>query len=205
MIQLQGVWFPDGTERGTKWQYSLEHVRSIEYAIRKCKQRRTAVQAGGNIGLWPKRLAECFQRVVTFEPDAISRECLVANLGKAPTVEVRPEALGDEPGWCAIAHKGVGSHRVVEGSAVPVTMLDDLELDDVDLLQLDVEGYEWHALRGATETIERCRPVVQVELRGFAEKYGQTDVAVRGLLTVMGYREVCKQAGADYVFCWGQA
>jgi FkbM family methyltransferase len=203
MIQHQGIWFPDSLRDSDKWRYSLEHVQSVEWAIRRCRSKRTALQAGGNIGLWPKRLAEAFDRVITFEPDAISRECLIANV---PTsVEVRSEALGEAFGHCAIARKSVGSHRVVPGDAVEVIPIDSLGLTDLDFLQLDVEGYEWHALRGAVETIHRCHPLIQVELRGFAEKYGQTDLAVRGLLVILGYAEVSRQAGADVVFAWGQA
>lgn len=196
MIQIQGIWFPDDV--GQKWKHSMEHVASIEWAIAACRERRTAVQAGGNIGLWPKRLAESFQRVLTFEPEPISRACLERNVYK--NVIVSPFALGEKHGYCNIARKSLGSHRVTEGESVTVIPVDALELDDLDLLQLDVEGYEWHALMGAIETIDRCRPVVQVELRNFTEKYGQTDNNVRELLASLGYRLVTQRPGSDFVF-----
>ena len=89
MIAIEGLYWPDDV--GTKWRHSLRHVRSLEWAIARCKRRRTAVQAGGNIGLWPRRLAHSFDRVITFEPDDISRECLACNVPS--NVEVRAEAL----------------------------------------------------------------------------------------------------------------
>ncbi len=79
MIQREGLWWPDGTTT-SQVQHALKHVQSIEWAIARCKQRRTAVQAGGNIGLWPRRLAQSFENVITFEPDAISIECLRQNV-----------------------------------------------------------------------------------------------------------------------------
>ncbi len=196
MIQIEGIWYPDGV--GETWRHAVAHLQSAEWAIAHCRQRRTAVQAGGNVGLWPRRLAADFDRVITFEPDAVSRECLERNVPS--DVEVRPEALGDSVGVCGLKHRGLGSHRVVDGDAVTVTTVDALALNDVDYLQLDVEGYEWHALMGATETIARCKPLVQLELRGFVDKYGHTDGEVTAHLAGLGYRQVSRQPGSDFVF-----
>lgn len=197
MKLIRGFYWPD--DIGDKYHHALDHVGSLEWAIAASgRQKRTAVQAGGNIGLWPKRLAEVFERVITFEPDAISRACLERNVLK--NVTVLSEAIGDQAGVCAIKHRGVGSHRVVEGSSVTMTTVDALNLTDVDFLQLDVEGYEWHALKGAEATIARSHPLIQVELRDFTNKYGQTDAAVRGLLAGWGYRESAQRPGSDFVF-----
>jgi hypothetical protein len=62
MIQIHGYWWPDDV--GSKWEHSLRHVQSLEWAIAACPERRVAIQAGGNIGLWPKRLAESFEQVL---------------------------------------------------------------------------------------------------------------------------------------------
>lgn len=196
MIQLHGLWWP--ADVGTKWRHSLKHVSSLEWAIGACRQKRTAIQAGGNIGLWPRRMASEFRNVLTFEPDAISRDCLIRNV--PANVRVHAAALGAASGVCDMERASLGSHRVVSGSAVPIMTVDFLGVQDLDLLQLDVEGYEWHALMGAVDTIRRCQPVIQVELRNFTERYGKTDTDVLALLWAWGYREVSKQPGEDFVF-----
>lgn len=196
MIQMHGLYWPNSA--GESWRHAMEHLRSVEWAIAYCRHRRVAVQAGGNVGLWPRRLANFFDRVITFEPDSVSRACLERNV--PASVTVYPSALGDVAGVCGIKHRGLGSHRVVDGNDVEVTTIDSLNLETVDFLQLDVEGYEWHALKGAEATIARCRPVIQVELRNFTEKYGQTDAAVLEMLKRLGYREVSRQQGSDVVF-----
>lgn len=196
MIAIQGIYFPDDV--GTKWKHSFKHVRSLEWAIAHCPRRRTALQAGGNIGLWPRRLAAVFQRVITFEPDAVSRACLEKNV--PATVDVRAEALGDQIGACSVVRQSLGSHYVIGGRDVPMTTIDALDLRDLDFLQLDVEGYEWHALMGAHATIARCRPLIQVELRNFTAQYGHSDDAVRRVLATLGYRETVQQPGNDVVF-----
>lgn len=197
MTEIHGLYWPDDI-RASQCVHSLKHVRSLEWAIARCKQRRTAVQAGGNIGLWPKRLAEFFARVITFEPDEVSRQCLFANV--PPSVEVHADALGSKAGTCDIQHKSLGSHEVVEGTSIPVVTIDDLGLDDLDFLQLDIEGCEWHALAGAVHTLVHCRPLIQVELRNFTERYGKSDHEVRTFLSSLGYHEVSEQPGNDVVF-----
>lgn len=196
MIRIQGFYWPDDV--GEKWKHSLRHVRAIEWAIARCKRRRTALQAGGNMGLWPRRLAKDFQRVITFEPDPISHACLERNLA-ATSVHIHRAALGEQIGRCEIAHKSLGSHRVIDGDSIPVVTIDSLGLADLDLLALDLEGYEWHALAGARETLACCRPIVQVELRDFTEKYGHSTADVVALLASLGYDQVGRQ-GADSIF-----
>lgn len=202
VINIQGRWWPDDVV--DRWKHALAHVASLEVGLARCTTRRTAVQAGGNVGLWPARLAEVFTRVYTFEPDAIMRGCLERNV--PGTVIVSAAALGRAAGVTGWRHKDLGGHRVVEGGAgVDVTTVDALQLHDLDFLQLDVEGYEAHALDGATETIERCHPVIQVELRNLTERYGSSDAGVRAFLTARGYREIARAQGSDFIFGWRAA
>jgi len=197
MIQIEGIWWPDDV--GDKWKHALMHVKSVEWAIARCKKFRTAVQAGGNIGLWPRRLAQSFMDVFTFEPDDVSRACLVRN---APAnVDIAAKALGAEHATCSIKHRGLGSHNLIAGDACVVVPLDDMALQRVDFIQLDVEGYEWHALKGAEATIARCRPILQLELRDSPlVRHGSSVADVRGWLSERGYRQVSAQQGSDFVF-----
>jgi FkbM family methyltransferase len=198
VIERHGLWWPDGTA-DRQMDHALNHVCALEWTIALCAQRRVAVQAGGNVGLWPRRLAQDFAQVITFEPDAESRECLLANVPS--NVTIFQTGLGESVRTVGLQHRSLGSHRIVDGSDHAVVTLDPLVLfEQVDLIQLDVEGYEWHALAGARQTIARCRPVIQVELRGFTEKYGKTDADVRMLLRELGYGTPVARPGSDFVF-----
>lgn len=197
MILIEGVWWPDDV--GEKWHHSLRHVQSVEWAIKRCKQHRVAIQAGGNIGLWPRRLARSFEKVITFEPDAVSRECLEKNVPM--NVVVQEMALGSAVRRCGMHHKSLGSHRVKDGDDVVMTNVDSMNLRTLDLLQFDIEGYELFALEGAAETILRCKPLIQVELReNMLNRYGTSSAAVRGWLETLDYFQVSSQPGSDYVF-----
>lgn len=49
-------------------------------------------------------------------------------------------------------------------SKVKQIMIDGLGLERLDLMKLDLEGMEAEALDGARETIERCKPILFVEI-----------------------------------------
>jgi FkbM family methyltransferase len=65
---------------------------------------------------------------------------------------------------------------------VPATTIDALGFARIDLLKLDVEGMEIEALRGAAETIQRCRPILIVETIKTDREIVQT------MLNSWGYR-----------------
>ena len=95
-----------------------------------------------------------------------------------PRLRVHQKALGDEPGADTFLHvvndPGYSGLRrrdydrpdpVFEELPVEVVRLDDVipPGEDVAFIKLDIEGGEFHALRGATRTIRRCKPVVVFE------------------------------------------
>ena len=51
-----------------------------------------------------------------------------------------------------------------EEITVRVSTLDGFAFDDVDLIKIDVEGHELSVLRGAIQTLQRCRPALIVEI-----------------------------------------
>lgn len=60
-------------------------------------------------------------------------------------------------------HRG-GSSRIGDGGqSVGLVSIDSLGLDNVSIIQLDVEGHELSALKGAYTTIRRCAPIIMVE------------------------------------------
>lgn len=162
----------------------------INHVLPHCRGFDVAVQAGGNCGIWPHDLARKFRVVYTFEPDPVNFRCLCANVPNENVYKFNA-ALGAEHRQVGLALRpdNIGAHCVDGPGDIPTLRIDDLGLHSCDLIYLDVEGYEIHALVGAQETIARTRPTVVVEDKGLTEKYGIAEgEAVAFLANRFGYK-----------------
>ena len=170
----------------------------------------TLVDVGAHDGLITVPLARLpGSRVLAFEPlpPAFARlqAALREAFGDMPAhVTCHPAALGDHAGqitlsmpvldgiaqeqWASTA-KDYAAHRSarvgVETFAVPLMRLDDFGLADVTGMKIDAEGAEYDILRGARETLLRCRPVLTLEVE---ERHREGSTwAVPAFLDALGY------------------
>ncbi len=154
---------------------ALVEVNFMQKFLALVPGRQTVVQAGGNVGVYPAHLAKHFQHVFTFEPDPVNFGLLSENIKLVKgNIRAFNAALGAEDGTCGLRMPdptNTGGVFVYGKGETPVRRLDGLGLDSCDLIWLDVEGSELDALKGADDTIARCRPAVIVEETDFAH-YG---------------------------------
>ncbi len=183
-------------------QAVLAEVCDLGASLDLCLEFRTAIQAGGNVGIYPMALAQKFNRVYTVEPDAANYNALIINTFNQSKVIIQQAAFGKEHGKAAIDQidpNNIGAHQIKEGAEFDVVPIDSLGVTDCDLLQLDVEGSEHEALLGAVSTIEASWPVITLELKGHGQRYGYTDNDTINLLADMGYR-IVDRVNRDVIF-----
>lgn len=180
---------PDGT-------YQATH---LEAALARVTDWRCAIDGGAHVGTWSRILSGRFDRVIAIEPSADTREALAVNLATfgCHNVEVKAIALGAIAGTASMVLDGrgadlknTGARWAHPGGTIPVETIDSWALPALGLLKLDVEGSEVNALRGARETLQRCRPVVIYEDKGLWKRYGERRNAPAQVLASVGYREV---------------
>lgn len=141
------------------------------------------IDVGANIGLYTlkaARLANSNGRVIAIEPGAEARRQLINNLAlnSFENVTVVGKALADEEGEATLHHVALGGDpqafsliadtSTTAGETVATTTLDaladELSLARMDLVKIDVEGFEASVLAGARKSLLRWKPAVIFEI-----------------------------------------
>lgn len=214
MLQHKEIWLPDGEEHllgmiasgplvDGKGTYQYQKYKAV---MAVTPNRRRAVDIGAHVGLWSMHFTRDFQQVEAFEPVAEHRECFKKNVTRA-NHNLWGFACGDHEGLVTMhrSPKSSGDTWVEPSGAaggVQLTTVDFFGFQDVDLIKLDCEGYEYYALRGAEETIKRCRPTIIVEQKpGRAEKYGLQRTQAVPYLERLGMKRHTEISG-DFILVW---
>jgi len=191
-------------DKGLPPEYQIAvRRRSIEL----CSKHGTALDIGANVGLWSRDLVDNFAKVVAFEPVAVFRECLEKNVTGA-NFFISPLALGDHDTQATmIITEGNSGHSHLDPATlgtgdVQVVKLDNLNMEDVDYIKIDCEGYEYRVLQGAEQTVKRWRPIMVIEQKphdAYSKDYGQ--FAAIALLESWGMIKL-DQIRDDWIMGW---
>lgn len=142
---------------------------------------------GANIGCVSQALIHAGCNVEAFEPQPEVFKLLERN---CPSIKCHNTALGIREGTAQMplvdyskrgnfGGLGIGGGHGLRVNVVP---LDSFNYDNVGLIKLDVEGYEELVLRGAVETIRRCKPIIYLE----ADR-GEKLTSLAAFLASIGY------------------
>ena len=127
------------------------------------------IDVGANLGVFCLPLGQRYphRQIYAFEPDTRTAKALATNaaLNGIP-LTVMAEAVADYEGTIMFetraAARATGSISTREGEMVPCTTLDffiaKLEIHDIGLLKVDVEGFEPLVFRGASHVLANLRP-----------------------------------------------
>ena len=166
-------------------RYAAENYEPavFDYLKRHVQPGMVVFDVGAHVGLFTVLLARWVGptgRVFAFEPAPLTRAALTDHLALndlAGRVTVCPLAVSDQEGSAFLymvsnspentlsaAHSRLPQAR---GAPVSVTTIDAFCASSClvpDLIKIDIEGFEIHALRGARQTLARQRPIVLVEM-----------------------------------------
>ena len=151
---------------------TIDYIRSICGNI---------IHAGSGFGDFLPALKNC-DKVWAFEPNKLMYESSLStiSLNQLDNVEIFPYAIGEYDGECTLQHidengleMGPRSEIGDVGYGVEMVKLDSIIPKDckISLIHLDLEGYEFEALKGAKEIIERDKPIIVLEIDSRAVNY----------------------------------
>ena len=129
-------------------------------------------------------------RVIAFEPDPIHYECLVKNL--PDDVETHQLAVGNNKKMISLSEDDfTQAKRVIGDGTIPMVTIDSMNLNDIDLIKIDVEGYEMEVLKGAENTLDNIE-YLMIELNNNAKKYGSSNLEIEKYLSKKGFKIMIK-------------
>lgn len=146
------------------------------------KKARCFVDIGANVGYF-SLLAKAMNRdchVFSIEPLPLNTTKLIRNrdlnhFEKMEIIDVcisdRPGLTefiippGDERGWGRIAYKPMfDGHRIQRNVETLDRLLTPMKLEFVDVIKIDIEGFEFKALLGMKEILKKHQPLLCIEL-----------------------------------------
>jgi FkbM family methyltransferase len=162
----------------------------------KYLKKNDAVVAGGtSCGMYARFYAKHFKYVYAFEPDPLNFHCMVNNTQYDNVIKMNC-AIGYGNGIVGLVRTdktNVGMNHITDKNKFHIVMMaiDSLNLDACDLIQLDVEGFEEHAVFGAQNTIAQYKPVI------IGERFGTPEN--QKYMRSLGY-ELKDQSFLDYIY-----
>jgi FkbM family methyltransferase len=138
---------------------------------------RALVDVGANIGLYAYVGTKHFRHVYAVEPHPAAAQVLRRTFGSK--VSVLECAFSDHAGTLPLFVPTREGREITSRGSLDITAntgfaqrdrlvrvqrLDDLDIDDVHMIKIDVEGHELCVIKGAVNTIETQHPFLLIEI-----------------------------------------
>ena len=190
--KVNNFWVPSNDVHLADWKAGKPFTQNkcLEKFINYCKDNNLKfnhiIDVGAWVGTWSMAMNPYCGRVVAFEPDAVHYYCLVKNV--SDDIETHQLAVGNDTKMISLTNDNfTQAKRVAGDGTIPMVTIDSLNLDDVDLIKIDVEGYEMEVLKGAKNTLKACK-FVMIELNSNTGKYGSSNKECMELLHNNGFQ-----------------
>lgn len=194
--KVNGFWVPSNDVHIEDWKKDKHFTQNkcLEKLIAYCKDKNIKfnhiLDIGAWVGTWTMAMNRFCGRVVAFEPDPLHYQCLVKNC--PADVEIHQLAVGNERKMIALSEDNfTQARRVIGDGSIPMVTIDSLGLEDVDLIKIDVEGYEMEVLKGAVQTLKNVE-YIMIELNNNTKKYGSSNLEIEKYLRKLGYKVMIK-------------
>jgi FkbM family methyltransferase len=176
------------------------------------------IDIGAHVGISVLHWASLFKIVEAYEPMKDHYDYLIENTNHLTNVNLYNFAISNEHTTLKGAYrstKNSGSFQLLDtdytqpSKKAPRQLfdilsyrLDDFQFENINLIKIDVEGWEFEVLQGAVNTIAKHRPVLLVEFTGGSSKKSlhRYDVdEYYKLIESMNYKAVA-ESGDDTIY-----
>lgn len=131
---------------------------------------------GANTGTYTLYLAHLAKHVYAFEPEPDNFKQLEENTKLLDNVDLLEQAISNDIGfkYLYLCSQDSGMHRLYDSQwckdkkkvMVSTSTLDfwmQFIIGKISFIKIDIEGYEYYAIKGMTKLIQRDKPVIMME------------------------------------------
>jgi FkbM family methyltransferase len=203
--QPSGLWCPSTGQTCYDWTMAEIHLPKLLMDSRRQFNQsvKNVIHAGGNMGIYALEFAKECENVYVFEPADENFSALALNCAMVENIFLYKAALGNDNKPINVvnetADKQCGAWKVKGSGKIPTLKIDDLNLDDVSIIHLDIEGYELYAIQGAENTIKKCKPLLSFEILNHNVDYGYSQQELYDYVINLGYNSSLK-VGNEILF-----
>jgi len=156
------------------YKYAKYRSPELNLISNLVKKNQNSIDIGANLGLFTFFMSRASKHVFAFEPNPYPLENLKDLVDS--NVTILPIALGNNDGpveikiphhrkgWssngASLASKEINDGKILH---IQCRKLDSLNIENIGLIKIDVEGFEIEVIRGAKDTILKNKPVMIIE------------------------------------------
>ena len=185
------------------------------------KNPEVIIDVGAHAGQVSKMISRLYNnkvKIIAIEPGLYARSILriVIFFNRFKNIFVIPMAVSDQKGFSflnipekrknsfgfGLSHMSTTHNDFSERNYkthydyVSITTIDqivkDLEVKNVNFIKMDIEGYEYKALIGASETLKKFKPIIYIELIENSLKRNNNSLKdVYSFLRTLRYKSYC--------------
>jgi FkbM family methyltransferase len=211
VLPHNGIWVLDGDtiiSDMVEREGRLDFDSLIPYVTPLIRPGDTVVDVGAFIGDHTVAYSHAVGKagkVIAYEPNPLAFQCLVHNTEKCGNVFTFCHALGAEHREQSLTDipNAASNYLGETGRLVHVRPMDsDASLfGQINLMKIDVEGYELNVLKGAEQLIEKFHPTMVVEINQIAlERQNTTPTEVVSWIVRHGYAVSILHRHKDAIF-----
>src|SRR5215211_1280945 len=158
---------------GEETDSNIVNAKEIEVIKRLVTKQDIVLDIGANVGFMTIQLAQQAKHVYAFEPSPDNFKQLVENTKRLDNITRYEVAVSNQTGYSILylCPKDNGMNRLYNskwcegGDTIKVSTvdLDSALVNNIKFIKLDVEGFEYKALLGMSELLQREHPTILME------------------------------------------
>ena len=191
--KINGFWVPSNDIHVEQWRQGQPFTQNkclrefLEWCRSRDKKFNTVLDIGAWCGTWSAEFAPYCKKIYAIEPDRTHVECLLKNLSSFDNIELLDYAVGDIETRVSLTDDDfTQARRIYSIGNILMKTVDSFKFEDVDLIKIDVEGFEMNVLRGAKDTLKDCN-FLMIELNNNSKKYNSSNAEIEKHLQELGF------------------